>query len=642
MNFKKPSINEIILLAILFIASVLRFWNFTNMPYMHDELSALMRANFGNIFDVINSVKTTDFHPIGVYVFVHYWSMIFGDNEMIIKLPFIICGIVAIYYSYKIAEKWFNPTVGLFTAACLATLQFPIMYSQLERPYASGLFFTVLMVWHWTNFFFGEKEKQKRSLIWFATAALFCTYNHYFSLLFAGMVGATGLFFINKENGKKYLIACGCVVLLFLPHLPITLYHFSQGAAETTDSWLAKPDSNWLISFIKYLFHYSGFIYLLILGFIVGSVYYLNLEKAWNDKMRSIAFVWATVPYLIMYVYSVNKSPVLQFSSMTFSLPFILMFIFSFYRELGTKLKIGLVAVLIIANTTTLFAVRKHQIVFYKQPYEQMALMSIETIKEHGEKDVAIAHSITEGFLDHYFKKYDQKFNYLRIELPDTKVFYEYLNKQTAHYFVIGNPPLEYLSIIKEKYPYQIKLVEGFTCSVYCFTSEKPQNEIKETILYSEKNDFSVQKDRWTDYMAQTKKDLSGNSFYYMDSSLEYGCTYSNFITNVINDRYNVMNITATIDTEDPLANPVMVFEMQEGEKPILWSGAEYTNFRFKKGKNKMELSILCAGLKLRKNRTPTFKFYIWNKTKSKIAVDDLNIEVVKSNPFIYGLYEPF
>lgn len=642
MISKKISTNNFLLLAILLVATILRFWNYAHIPYMHDELSALIRSRAGSFSELIQKAKLTDVHPIGVHVFIHYWSAIFGKNEMIIKLPFIICGIVAIYYSYKIAEKWFNPTVGLLTASCLATLQFPIMYGQLERPYATGFLFTVLMVWCWTNYFFGEKGKQKASLIGFVIAASLCTYNHYYSLLFAAIVGATGLFFINKENAKKYLIACASILILFVPHITITLFQFSNGQGDSPDSWIAKPGPDWLFVFIKYLFHYSGFLYLLILSILLGSVYYLNREKPGLYKMRIVAFIWALLPFLIIYIYSVKVNPALQFSSMTFSLPFIFIFLFSFYRELTVPLKISLLSVLMIVNTITLFAVRKHNIVFYTQPYEQMAKMSIETIIEHGEKDVTVAHKIMEGFIDYYFEKDAQKFNYLRIDTPNSIAFNNYVNSQTSHYFVIGNAPLEYIAIIKEKYPYMIKKVEGFTCSVYCFTSEKPLNEIKEIVVFSEKNDFSAQKEGWSHFMSQIKKNSIGNSYYYMDSSIEFGCTYSNFITNVINNRYNILNITVTINTSDSLANPVIVFDMAEGEKSIMWSGVEYNNYRFKKGKNKMYLGVLCAGLKLKKNMTPTFKVYIWNKSKSKIEVDDFNIEAVESNPYIYGLYEPF
>ena len=172
------------------------------MQFMHDELSAIIRSQANSFSELIYKTKTTDVHPIGVPAFVHYWTKMFGTNEMTVKFPFIIFGLISIYYSYKIAEKWFNPTVAILTCAFLATLQFPTMYGQLARPYATGMLFSVLMVWCWTQFFFSEINKNKY-VAGFVLFASLCTYNHYFSLLFAGLVGVTGLFFLTKENWKK-------------------------------------------------------------------------------------------------------------------------------------------------------------------------------------------------------------------------------------------------------------------------------------------------------------------------------------------------------------------------------------------------------------------------------------------------------
>jgi uncharacterized membrane protein len=143
----KISTNSLLLFLILLLGSILRFWNFPNIPYMHDELSALGRLQYQCVQDVITyGVEINDTHPPGVQLFLYFWTNLFGTNEMIVKFPFILCGLFSILLTYKISKKWFNVSVGLIVASFMATIQYTIMYSQLIRPYSSGLFFCLLMV----------------------------------------------------------------------------------------------------------------------------------------------------------------------------------------------------------------------------------------------------------------------------------------------------------------------------------------------------------------------------------------------------------------------------------------------------------------------------------------------------------------
>ena len=68
------------------------------------------------------------------------------------------------------------------------------------------------------------------------TAAL-CCYNHYFSMLLAGIIGLTGLLFIQKNNRNTYLAANMLVLLLFLPHIPVLLHQLDM---KGIGGWLAK------------------------------------------------------------------------------------------------------------------------------------------------------------------------------------------------------------------------------------------------------------------------------------------------------------------------------------------------------------------------------------------------------------------
>ncbi|MGZ4053939.1 MAG: glycosyltransferase family 39 protein [Bacteroidia bacterium] len=637
---KKISSETILLLFVIAIATVLRFWNISNMQYMHDELSAIIRSQTSSFPELIYKIKTTDVHPVGVPIFVHYWTMLFGKSEVVVKLPFILFSLIAIYYSYKIAEKWFNSTVAIITVAFIATLQFAIMYGQLERPYASGMMFSVLMVWCWTNFFFEEKNKNKYS-IGFVVFASLCTYNHYFSLLFATVVSGTGFLFLNKENAKIYILMCFCVALLFVPGIPVLFSHLSAGSGGEA-SWLGKPQPDWFLTFTRYLFHYSSLIYFLVIVLFLLSFYFRNKERKIIDKMRVIALTWGLMVPVLAYLFSIYRTPVLQFSTVTFSLPFLLMFIFSFYGELKTSLKTAIVAVIMIVNCYTLCANRKHFSIFYKQPYEEMAIISKEIIDRYGEKNVSVAHSAIAGFVDFYSDKYGKKFNYFRVDKPDTKPFLKYLEDQKTNYFVAGNLPLEFIQLIKERYPYIIKKEEGFTFSVYCFSKIKPEKEIKEKLVFSEKNDFVKTSARWTEPKNVVENIQEGKVVCIMDSTEEYGTTFSAKLIDIINSRNNIINVCAEISTNDSASDPTLVLEIHDESGSLLWRGNDYKSFVMdKEGFKKIYSSYLFSDFDFKKHPDAEMKIYIWNRDKKEARISNINIEVVESNPFIYGLYEP-
>ena len=127
-----------LLSIIILVGGFIRFWNYGDMPFMHDELSALSRLQFDNIFDVIKyGVMLGDTHPAGVQIFLYYWIKLGGTSEIWVKLPFILSGILSIWLVYKIGKLWFSSAVGLFASAMISTTQFFVMYSQIARPYSS-------------------------------------------------------------------------------------------------------------------------------------------------------------------------------------------------------------------------------------------------------------------------------------------------------------------------------------------------------------------------------------------------------------------------------------------------------------------------------------------------------------------------
>ncbi len=592
---------------------------------MHDELSGLSRTHYSSVHDVLlYGVAKYDTHPAGVELFIYYWIKLFGENEMVLKLPFIICGLLSIIVAFKISKFWFNSSVALIIAAFMAVLQYMVTFGQIERPYVSGLFFCLLMVWYWSNYFFKENSNKRNNLIGYIISSAFCAYDHHFALLFAVVVAITGLFFINKQNWKGYIIAGICIFGLYIPHIKITLMQIGRGGLGGKDGWLGAPKPDWLLSFLRYSFHYSYVMYALCSLLFAASIYYYSQEIKAKQKFEFISILWFLSVFFIEYFYSIYVNPVLQFSTIIFVFPFLLMFIFCFFGELNAKIKVIIISSILITGTLTMIITRKHYQVFYHQPYQEQITNTYKMLDQIGDaKKVTIELMIPVLYKEHYIKKYGREINSIYFnpfeEKVDTKAFRKFVNEQTTDYFIFGCPPLEYLQIIKEKYPYMIKKEEGFTYSFYCFAKQKPATELHEQVIFSRKMEAST-----------------------IDSAMEYGKDFKEKIKNIIPNRHVILNVSASLLPADTASNPSLVIDIQENGKSIEWYGVDYKTFNNNISEaNTVYLSRDLTDFDFKKHPNAEIKIYVWNRDKKKLAIDNFNIEVIRSNPLIYALFEP-
>jgi hypothetical protein len=626
----KISTNTLLLFIILLLASILRFWNFPNIPYMHDELSALGRLQYQSVQDVITfGVEINDTHPPGVQLFLYFWTNLFGTNEMVVKFPFILCGLFSIVLAYKISKKWFNASVALIVASFMATIQYMVMYSQLIRPYSSGVFFCLLMVFCWNEFFF-EPEHKKKWLIGYILSAVCCAYDHHFALLFAFIVGLSGISFLTKTSWKPYLLSGVLIFVLYLPNLPILFYQLGKGGLGGPEGWLKTPESGWLYMYLKYIFHFSYWMYALAGVMLCLSILLCARDVDKTNKFRILCVTWFFSSFLIQYFYSVYISAIIQYSTLIFVFPFLLIFLFSLFRELNAKQNTLLVLSILLIGTTSLAMTRKHFQVFYSQPFQQQLEVTFESLdKIRNESDVTIRLDLPPYLKTivkkHYSKKYnknlDDTYYSTLSQHPTPKIFRTFVFSRKTNYFIAGDLPMEYIQIIKEKYPYMLVKKEGFTCSSYCFAKQKPENEITNEIMF---------------------KQQLANEKSVLDSAREFGQTFTFKLKDICYTRHTIVNVAATLFPKDTLSNPMLVVAIEENGKVLNWGGAPYFNYNNNWGRpNTIFFCSDLTSFDFKGHPDAELKIYVWNKDKRQLEIQHMELEIIKGNPFIYGLYEP-
>lgn len=635
-------INKYLLLLIIFVAILLRCLFITEIPFTHDELSALFRTHFSSFADLIEKGVKPDGHPAGIQVFLYYWTNLFGTSEWVVKLPFIVFGILAVLFIYKIGNEWFNSTVGLVCAAFVSTLQYPVMYSQIARPYISGLFFVLIMVYYWHKIVTTPDYRFYINGFAYIIASTLCAYNHYFSLLLAAIIALTGIFIIKKEYITKYLLFCAAIFLTFLPHLGIFIHQLKLGGVE---GWLGKPHGDFLINYVGYIFHFSGFVISLVGVIILTGLWKLN-QKEFNYKYLLISFCWFILPFLVGFFYSKYVNAVLQYSVLIFSFPFLLFLIFGHLPEWSGKINALLVLTIILINTLSLVFERKHFSIFYKSAYQEILAVQ-DSLKKSNPDCISIID--TDPRISHYYtKKLQLDSSYIAFDnSKPLKDFVKQLKSINTNFLYYGclsgsNPLL--VPVIQESFPNLVWQKNYYGGCAYLFSKTK----LKTTSMpiYHSLMNFEVELPSWSTGNKENWVESFSNQadhYYSMDSLQEWSPTFTINLKEINEDENNFIDISVYSLSEDIPKDVMLVSSLESKGKSIDWRATSFDTFYdsnlIQNGWIKVFHTIKLSDIYL-SFPDIELKVYVWNKGKQNFFIDDFEIKVRRGNPIIYGVYE--
>ena len=631
---RKVNLDCLLLFAIVLLGTLLRFYNYLEIPYTHDELSALTRLNYSSFSDLIEKGVKVDGHPAGVQVFLFYWVKLFGNKEYIVKLPFILWGIGSIVLVFYIAKKWFGSTAGLLVSAFIATLQFTITYSQMARPYAPGLFFVLMMVLFWSNYFLADQKNPRKYLVGHVIASAACCYIHYFSLLFSGIVGATGLFLVTKKNYKEYLLALVSIILLFIPHIPIFLHQLGNAGLE----WLSKPNLLFIVDHVKYIVHYSPLCFTLILLLPAFSI--ITYKTISINRLQIISVIWFLSPLLIGMAYSILAKPVLQHSVLLFSFAFLFVFLFSFCSTNNSVFKIIAVSSVMLVNIYTLAITRKHYEVFYKQPFKEFAIQSQRFLSLHkGSTKIMLAGN--PNYINFYFKQHNPDAKYLVFQdnFASPSALRFFLDKDSSEYLICGNIPLEYWPIAQEFFPYTYSYKYGFTYDYFILSKSHGNCNAEKKVYYTYSLANNNANSLWSNINSPVKNS-EGKTIYQLDS-LEWGPSFTTLLSDIAPSRHAIIKIKAEVKAINKTG--LVVCDINKNGKTLTWHSSRIKDYSDTTN-NWQNVYLTIRLSDIFKNQSAMrgckISVFLWNNEQDKLSIKDMRITVQEGNNKIYGLYE--
>lgn len=468
--------------ALFVLAAVLRFWNLPGLPFTHDELSALMRI-YPTLGETIQrGVIELDTHPPGVQVFEWAWTRLFGTSEAAVKSPFILLALIALFPLYRFAFAWSCAGTALVSTALLATLQYTVLYAQIARPYAIGFFTIALLADHITRYL---AFNRRTDLFGIGLAAVLSAYTHHFSLLLAGiMVLSTGPLLL-REQRKPFLVMCVVSAVAYAPNLGIFAKQLGLGGLG---NWLPPPDAQWLPRYLQWILHFSEPLMVVVGGAFVIGLGLAVRRSGERSPARWLLPLWGLAPLLIGYGYSVWRSPVLQYSLVLFSFPFLVHWVFMGFRYAPKWLVLGTAGLIAITCTTTLILERQHYRVFSDTPYAAMVRVMMNHIVRAGPERSLVIFDAPRPQVEFHLRRHgmDPEQGIVWPREREAQGLQEQLQDPQWTHVVLGtsNGCLEErVALVRAHFPYLVHLEDHVEGQVHVFARQQPEHSIADRRL---------------------------------------------------------------------------------------------------------------------------------------------------------------
>ena len=645
MNSISTYIKENWLLClILGIGIAFRFIPIQCYQFSHDELSGLSRTIYVNLYDELQYAVKLDAHPALVQVCLWLWVKLVGYNEIAIKLPFLICGVLSVWFIYRLGKEFFNERVGLVSATILSFSFIFLVYSSYARMYVTGVLFSILFLHHIFHILFTE-QLHKKHYAWFVLFGLLCAYNHHLSCFFAVTVVALSLCYIKKERLLSYSLACFITIILYLPNLPFTLYQFSIGGiGSSVGGWLPPPRSNEIYFFIKTLLGcgISGIIGMtLFLGIMMVSVF-----KLIPITKKQLFLGWIFVlNYTVIHLYSIYKNPILQNSCLLFSGICFILFISSFVSFLSKK-QVALFCLLLMGLMSFQTLYKKHYFTkVHVHDFESQCKTTLDMQKQVGNNKVASLYVAEPFFVYVYEKKYHTRIHYITTSdalINNNHKLKQYLKKLKEPYLVVGAVNPEQMLLIKEQYPYLVSHQEDYFRNTSVFSKEYNGNVdvsiISALSLFKDADKMTIVSKPFTHQGETLNLNLEQK-----DDEWPFNLKLPLQKLNVREGQYLVADVSVIVDSITNLSNDQICMSVgKEGENAIFYKSTELKNY-YDPAKNIQHIYLeffVGSEFEKWKKQQLTLAVFLHKEKTSHYKVVGCNIKQIDYNPARWTVWE--
>ncbi len=291
----------------LSLGLVLRLVSLNQSLWLDEATTALVaKMSFTDIF---TKFLPGDFHPPLYYLLIKVWVFLFGNSEVVLRIPSVIFGLGTIVFTYLIAKELFGIRVANIVSFLTATSGLLIYYSQEARMYSMAVFLVSSVFYFWI----------KKCWFWFSLFLFLLGLVDYVALF------VVPVFLICEKNRKKLILSFLPLFLGFAVWLPVFLKQFYGGLSNTGNAWWnilgALNLKNIALIPVKFVLGRISFddrfLYFLIACVSISLFFYLLFRSFGKNK---VILLWFVLPIFIGVIMSI-KIPILYYFRFIFCLP---------------------------------------------------------------------------------------------------------------------------------------------------------------------------------------------------------------------------------------------------------------------------------------------------------------------------------
>lgn len=629
-----------VLWSLLGLAAVLRMWDLPHLPFMHDEISALVRLFPSWRETLQRGVIEVDTHPPGVQFFEWIWTRAFGSAEWVVKLPFILLSIAAIFHLYRFACAWAGSSAALIAAALMATLQYFVLYGQLARPYAFALFTTLASADHLTRFIALDR---RRDLLLFGILSVANCYAHHFALLQTLLIGGTGALLVKPQQRKHLSLGLIAIAVCYLPNVPITLRQLGMGGLS---EWLAPPDRHWIPDYAWWIVHCSPILAVALAAVFAWSFMHRMQRGALGGPVLPMLLSWGLAPLLAGLAYSSWRAPVIQYSVLIFSFPFLLVLLLSGLRALSWRISAAVAGTIASIAVFTLVRDRRHHALLYHSKYEAMIELGMAAQERFGTNDCLVLLDAPDHVIRFYLERWgitDEAFPYVQVRDRLTGGGID----STLH---ARRPSFVFLGMsngadtgaparLQSFFPYLIERTDLSEGQMLLFASRPVPSEALPAGAILDRVPIGPY-DAWRKGGLPVVRAAGAPEMFLDHTGREFGIEFQASRDTLGFNGHDRIEVWGTAIAETP-GDRYLALELKNGDSTVHYRNASYAECR---ATNALitTFAISSSPADIGPHAAVSgFKTYFWDRDLSPFYVQGMCAYLREGNPVQYGLFQP-
>lgn len=224
--------KHILLVCIVIIGALLRFWHLGKWSFWIDEVLTVMDAKE-------LTLSNSPINPIpylaakfSAFISEGLSFIIDGSGEWNSRLVFCIAGIVSIPIIFSLGKSLYNSRIGLLATAFVALSNWHLFWSQNARSYILTFLFAALTAW----FFYRSLENDSTLLTIGALISCLCLIlSHLLASAIVPALATYAIFQLSTERNQKRWIN---LIIFFLPFtVPVLMLIHPQIWGYISSGW---------------------------------------------------------------------------------------------------------------------------------------------------------------------------------------------------------------------------------------------------------------------------------------------------------------------------------------------------------------------------------------------------------------------